>query len=74
MDNKLSSLVVIIIGAGLLLASLLADVIGIGDNVGFGPQQTTGTITGVVILAAGIYLYRRATGGKAGDDSPESTD
>ncbi|NNC65423.1 MAG: hypothetical protein HKN84_11605 [Gammaproteobacteria bacterium] len=74
MDKKLSSLVVIIIGAGLLLASLLADVIGIGDDVGFGPQQTTGTITGLVVLAVGVYLYRRVSGGNGGGQEPESTD
>ena len=74
MSNKLASLVVIIIGAGLLLASLLADVIGIGDDAGFGPQQTTGSITGLVILAVGIYLHRRNAGGDTGGDSPQSAD
>jgi hypothetical protein len=49
-------ILVLIIGIGLLVASVLADVIGIGNDVGFGPQQTTGTIVGVLITAVGLYL------------------
>ena len=67
MDSKISSLVVVVIGAGLLFASVLADSIGIGDDAGFGPQQTTGTVVGLVILAVGGYLYSRGSGG--GDNS-----
>ena len=59
MDNIKSSMVVLILGALILLVSLLADIIGIGDDVGFGRQQTTGVIVGVVVLALGAYLYRK---------------
>ena len=67
MNNKIASKVVIVIGALLLLASLLADVIGIGDDVGFGPQQTMGTIAGVLVLAVGAYLYKKSDQGSSTD-------
>ena len=59
-DNKTANNVVLVVGIGLLAASLLADVIGIGDNPGFGNQQTMGTIAGVVITAIGLFLTLRA--------------
>lgn len=60
MNNKTSAMVVLALGALLLLASLLADVIGIGDDAGFGRQQTMGTIAGVLVLAVGAYLYKKS--------------
>ncbi len=62
MDKINASVVVLVIGAGLLLASLLADVVGKGDDVGFCPQQTRGTVAGVVVIAIGVYLMKRKTG------------
>jgi hypothetical protein len=56
LGNKTASIIVLIVGIGLLAASLSADVIGIGDNVGFGRQQTMGTITGAVITIVGLFL------------------
>ena len=56
LTNKMAQILVLVIGIGLLAASLLADVIGIGDDPGFGAQQTTGTIVGVFITAVGLYL------------------
>ncbi len=58
--NKTASILVLVIGIGLLAASLLADVIGIGDDPGFGNQQTMGTIAGVAIMAIGSFLTLRA--------------
>ena len=54
--NKPAAVILLLVGIGLLGASLLADVIGIGDNPGFGGQQTAGTAAGVVITAAGLYF------------------
>ncbi len=59
-NNKIANILVLVIGIGLLAASLLADVIGIGDDPGFGNQQTMGTIAGVVITAIGLFLTLRA--------------
>ncbi len=58
--NKTAPILVLVIGIGLLAVSLLADVIGIGDDPGFGNQQTMGTIAGVVITAIGLFLTLRA--------------
>jgi len=58
--NKTAPILVLVIGIGLLAASLLADIIGIGDDPGFGSQQTTGTVVGVIIAAVGLYLTRKA--------------
>jgi len=62
MDKIDASVVVLVLGAGLLLVSLLADVVGIGDDVGFGPQQTMGSVAGVVVIAIGVYLIKKDTG------------
>jgi len=59
-SNKTANVFVFIIGIGLLVVSLLADVIGIGDDPGFGKQQTMGTIAGVVIMVVGFVLTLRA--------------
>ncbi len=54
--DKTASILLLVVGIGLLGASLLADVIGIGDSPGFGRQQTAGTAAGVVITGVGLYL------------------
>lgn len=54
-----ATLILLVVGIGLLGASLLADVIGIGDDPGFGSQQTMGTIAGAVIAAVGLFLMLR---------------
>ena len=60
MSNKMGPFLVLVIGIGLLVVSLLADVIGVGDDPGFGNQQTMGTIVGVLITAVGLYLTLKA--------------
>jgi hypothetical protein len=59
MTNKQLAFIILIIGVGLVVASLLADVIGIGDDPGFGMQQTGGTIAGVVIILLGFVAIRK---------------
>lgn len=59
-SGKVASLAVLVIGIGLLAASLLANVLGIGDSPGFGRQQTLGTITGAAIAGVGLLLMRRS--------------
>ena len=68
MDSKTASIVVVALGALMLLASLTADMTGLGDDVGFGPQQTIGTVVGIVVLGIGAYLYKKSgTGSRSGD-------
>lgn len=62
MDKINANVVVLVLGVGLLLVSLLADVVGIGDDAGFGNQQTMGTVAGVVVIAIGVYLMKKKTG------------
>ncbi len=60
-DNK-ASIVLLVVGIGILSASLLADFIGIGDSPGFGKQQTMGTIAGLLVTAVGLYFtFRKST-------------
>ena len=47
------------LGKGILAASLLADVIGIGDDPGFGTQQKMGSFAGVVITVLGLVGIRK---------------
>jgi hypothetical protein len=60
MDSKTISIVVIALGALMLLVSLTADMTGLGDNVAFGPKQTTGTVVGIVVIGIGAYLYKKS--------------
>ena len=62
MDKVNANVVVLVLGVGLLLVSLLADVVGIGDDAGFGPRQTMGTVAGVVVIAIGAYLIKKNAG------------
>ena len=61
--NKTASLLLLLVGVGLLAASLLADTIGIGDDPGFGRQQTIGTIAGAVLAAVGLFLIPEGPSG-----------
>ena len=47
-----------VIFAGIILVAigLLADVIGLGKDPGFGPQQTSVLVLGVVILVLGLIF------------------
>ena len=65
LTNKTAPILVLVIGIGLLVLSLLADVIGLGANPGFGPRQTMGTIVGVIITAAGLYLTLKGKSDKS---------
>lgn len=53
--------IILVIGVGLLLASILADTIGIGDDPGFGKQQTLGTVVGVGIILLGILGVKKTS-------------
>ncbi len=60
MNNKAASIAILIIGIAFLLASLFAEQIGLGDNPGFGRQQTTGAIVSAIIIAVGAYFTIKA--------------
>jgi hypothetical protein len=54
--KKTASIILLVVGIGLLVSSLLADAIGIGDNLGFGPHQIMGTIVGAIVTAVGLLI------------------
>jgi hypothetical protein len=66
MEKKVG-IIILVIGLGLLAVSLLADTMGIGQYIGFGRYQTTGTAAGVVITAVGLFLTLK---GKPSQPSP----
>jgi heme exporter protein D len=50
----------LIIGTGLGLVSLTADLIGIGGYPGFGWKQATGTVVALVlVLVSAVRIIRR---------------
>ncbi len=67
MNNISASLALIVVGAAILVGSLLADVIGIGDDPGFGKQQMAGSILGVVVLALGAYFHNKKDASSSSD-------
>jgi hypothetical protein len=54
--------VAIVVGAILILISLFADLLGLGRFPGFGWRQTVGVVVGALVVAAGVYLWRRGKG------------
>jgi len=58
--RKIATIIVLVLGIGLLFVSLLADVIGLGDVSGFGREQTMGTIAGAAVTAVGLFLLFKA--------------
>jgi hypothetical protein len=49
----------LVVGIIILLVSLLADPIGIGDGTSFGGQQILGTVIGAIVTIVGGVLMRR---------------
>jgi len=64
--DQTSSILVLLIGIALLAASLLSDVIGIGDRPGFGAQQTMGVVVGAALAAIGLFFILK----KISDKTP----
>jgi hypothetical protein len=57
--NETISNVLLVVGIVFLAISLLADVIGIGQNPGIGENQTAGIVIGAAIAAIGLFLRQR---------------
>ena len=57
--KKTVGIVLIVVGIIGLILSVLADVIGIGGNPGFGPTQIIGTIAGIAAAVVGLVLILR---------------
>jgi hypothetical protein len=51
--------IVLVLGVLLLLVSLTADPIGLGEGTGVGWKQITGAVLGVALAAAAMVRLRR---------------
>ena len=60
MDKKTSSAAILVIGIVILVVSLFADSIGIGDHPGFGSDQVIGSVVGAIVTAVGLSLMVKA--------------
>jgi hypothetical protein len=60
MDKMTLGAALFIIGIGVLIESLFADGIGIGNNPVFGEYQIIGTVAGGAFTATGLYLMVKA--------------
>ena len=48
-----------IVGILIALVAALADPLGLGRSPGFGWRQTLGVVVGALVVAGGVYLWRR---------------
>ena len=60
MDNKVLNAAILVVGIVVLVISLLADIIGVGDSPGFGRDQAIGSITGAIVAVVGLVLTIKA--------------
>jgi len=60
MDKKTLGAIAFLIGVAILVNSLLADGIGIGNHPDFGSNQLIGTSIGASMTAIGLYLMIRS--------------
>jgi len=62
--NKGLAIVILVVGIVTLLASALADIMGVGANpLVFGYIQLAGSAVGAVLVIVGALLYWRASRG-----------
>lgn len=54
------STAVLAVGMVILVASLFADSIGIGDVPGFGRDQAAGSVVGAIVMAGGLFLRAKS--------------
>lgn len=59
MSKKTIGYLLILVGVILAFVSLGADVLGIGNQSGFGWQQLLGTAIGVIVVLVGVWLALR---------------
>ncbi len=51
--------ILILVGLIILVLSLVADLIGLGEGQGFGKSQIAGVIVGAVMFVFGLYLMHK---------------
>ena len=66
-SGKVTALILVAVGLGLIALSMAADTLDIGGGEGFGYQQRIGVIVGLALILGAVALVTRAT-------SPPSTE
>ncbi len=61
MNDYKHSIAGIAFGALILLASLTADMTGLGGHAGFGSKQMIGAVVGIIVLAMSVDLLRSSS-------------
>jgi hypothetical protein len=64
MSKRTIGIALIILGVVLLIVSLAADVIGIGNGTGIGWKQILGAAIGAVLALGGVWLALNKTNQK----------
>ena len=59
-NKKMTSTVLLVAGVILVILSLIADIIGIGQAAGFGYKQIAGSVVGLVAAIAGFVIRPKA--------------
>lgn len=73
MNKRNLGIALFVVGAALVIISILADTLGIGGQSGFGWKQTIGVVVGAVILIAGLgeISKKEPAGEEPADGTPE---
>lgn len=56
MDTKTAGRALILVGAVMAIVGVTADTIGLGSDPGFGVQQLSMTVAGIIVVFAGAIL------------------
>jgi hypothetical protein len=59
MSQKTLGYVLVVVGVVVLLVSIFADALGLGNGTSFGWKQIAGSVGGVVVAAAGVWMAMR---------------
>ena len=59
MNRKALGMISMLVGVVLLLASLMADYVGLGGAPGFGTRQVVGAACGAIVAMAGFVVMRK---------------
>lgn len=58
-SQKTAGIILLVLGGGILILSLVADLVGIGGSPGLGPYQIIGILVGTVAAVVGLVLTFR---------------
>ena len=60
MDKMTLGAVLLIVGIAVLVESVFADGIGVGNMTSFGRTQIIGTVIGIILTAGGLFFMINA--------------